>query len=64
MKVYSYIKALNKARKQYPEIDKTILNYENGLITFQECLTMISAYYSQLSALDAIRNITAEDITR
>lgn len=64
MKEISFIRALNKARKQYEEIDRTIFNYERGLITFQECLSLISAYYSQLSALDAIKNITAEDMNR
>lgn len=57
MKINSFIKTLNHAKKDYPEIDKYINQYESGLITFQDCLLMISTEYNSKKAIAAIENI-------
>lgn len=54
MKVNSYIKSLNKAKKDYPSIEKYINNYESGLITFDECLLMVYSQYHAESLQAAI----------
>ena len=45
MKVFSFIKALNRAKKENPDIQKCIDLFESGLITFDDCLYEIHMEY-------------------
>lgn len=54
MKVNSFTKDLNRAKKDYPQIANVIIAYETGHTTFKECLQMIYEVYSEESAKAAI----------
>lgn len=55
MKVKSFIKALNNAKKVNPSILHAIELYETGLITFDDCLYEIHMeYHSGLQRRDEV----------